>query len=287
MSKFTTLVKPEELAAHLNDPDWVIVDCRHDLADTEAGARAYAGSHVPGARFAHLDKDLSGPVVPGKTGRHPLPEIDQVIDRFSRWGIDSRIQVVAYDDKGGGIAARLWWMLRWLGHPAVAVLDGGWQAWQSGGFPVTDTPPAVQQRTFIPRLQPGWTADANEVESLRQDPAYLVVDSRTPERYSGAVETIDPVAGHIPGAANFPFPSNLENGRFKSPEALKAQFEALADGKPARNTVFYCGSGVTACHNILAWAHAGLGDARLYPGSWSDWITDAGRPVANGEDSMI
>ncbi len=277
---FSTLISPRDLEANLANPGWVVIDCRHDLADPEAGVRAYSSGHIPGARFAHLDRDLSGPVIPGKTGRHPLPEIEQVAARFSQWGIGQNTQVVAYDDKAGSIAARLWWMLRWLGHDAVAVLDGGWQAWTSAGFPATADLPAAAPAHFIPQPRPEWIADAGQVEQLRQNQAFCVLDARAPERFNGEVEPIDPVAGHIPGAVNAPFSLNLENGRFKDPEILKAQFKALIGDKPAENTVFYCGSGVTACHDILAFAHAGLGDARLYPGSWSEWIADGTRPVA-------
>lgn len=276
---FSFLISANELAANLDNPAWVIVDCRHDLADPESGALAYAQSHIPGARFAHLDRDLSGPVIPGITGRHPLPEIPQVVNLFSGWGITQNTQVIAYDDKAGGIAARLWWMLRWLGHDAVAVLDGGWQTWTSAGFPVTAVLPPVNPARFTPQPRPDWIADADKVDQIRQNPGYNVLDARAPERFSGEVEPIDPVAGHIPGAVNAPFSQNLENGRFKDPEILKSQFKSLTGDKPAEKIVFYCGSGVTACHGILAYAYAGLGDARLYPGSWSEWIADGSRPV--------
>ncbi len=281
---YTTLIDAATLARHLDDPGWVIVDCRFSLADTEAGRRAYGEAHIPGAVYAHLDEDLSGPVIPGKTGRHPLPPVDVVAARFSRWGIGPGVQVVAYDDLSGAIAARLWWLLRWLGHDAVAVLDGGWPAWLAGGFPATGEAPAPRRRSFAPQPRPGLLVDAAFVETVRRDAAHRVVDSRTPERYRGEEEPIDPVAGHIPGAVNAPHPENVDaEGAWRSPEQLRVRFEAVLGDVPPTQTVFYCGSGVTACRNILAMEHAGLKDAKLYAGSWSEWIADGEREVEKGD----
>lgn len=271
---FDTLISAETLHHYLDDPDWRIVDCRFQLDDPEAGRRAYQENHIPGALYVHLDEDLSGPIIPGQTGRHPLPAVDEATALFSRLGIDKDVQVVVYDDKGGAIAARLWWMLRWLGHEAVAVLDGGLSVWDAKGFPLDSELPAIPPRTFIPQEQAGWILHADQVEAIREQDEWVLIDSRTPERYRGEHEPIDPVAGHIPGARNAPHPATTqEEGTYRSPGELREHFSEVTDRQPAERTVFYCGSGVTACRNILAYKIAGLGDARLYPGSWSEWIT--------------
>lgn len=280
---YTTLIDTDTVAAHLDDPEWLVVDCRFSLTDTEQGRRDYQAAHIPGALYAHLDEHLSGPVVRGKTGRHPLPDIAAMARTFSGWGIDGRVQVAAYDDNVGSVAARLWWLLRWLGHDAVAVLDGGWARWREESRPVSAAAPVRPPRTFTPRVRSHLVVDAGQVEAARNDAAYRLLDARTPERYRGEVEPIDPVAGHIPGAVCASFTENTENGRMRSPDALRARFQNLTGDTEIENTICYCGSGVTACHNLLAIAHAGLGDARLYAGSWSDWITDPGRPVATAE----
>lgn len=281
---FTTLISTADLAARLGKPGLVLIDCRFSLSDTEAGRRAYREGHIPGALYAHLDEDLCAPVIPGKTGRHPLPSVEEAAAVFSRWGIGPGVQVVGYDDMSGAMAARLWWMLRWLGHDAAAVLDGGWQAWLGAGLPVDTAAPQPRPAEFTPRPRPELLIDADGVDEIRKLPAYRLVDSRDPIRYRGEEEPIDPVAGHIPGALNFPHNLNVdESGRWLSPEALRRQFrEALGDTDAGR-TAFYCGSGVTACRNVLAYKQAGLGDALLYPGSWSEWITNPQREVASGE----
>lgn len=280
---YTTLISTTDLARNLDGPDWAVIDCRFNLSDTEAGRRAYRNGHIPGARYAHLDEALSGHIIPGRTGRHPLPNPDVAAMRFERMGIGNNVQVAAYDDSGGMIAARLWWMLRWLGHDAVAVLDGGWQRWVGEGRPLETAIPEPEPRAFIPHPRPEFLVDADTVENIRKGPEYKLVDSRAAERYRGEVEPIDPVAGHIPGAFNLPNEENVgAEGVFLSEEALKKRFrQALGETGPAQ-TVFYCGSGVSACRNILAYKHAGLGDARLYPGSWSEWITDPEREVERG-----
>lgn len=279
---FRTLISAEQLAGRLNDTGWRIVDCRFSLADTGAGRTAYAAGHIPGAVYAHLDEDLSSPIVPGQTGRHPLPDRDQLIARLSAWGIDEHTQVVAYDDNSGMAASRLWWLLRSLGHDRVAVLDGGFAAWTAiPGAPLTTELPAPQPRTFRPRPPTGHAVDAAQVAQLRLDPDWVLVDSREDFRYRGESEPIDPVAGHIPGAVNAFFMENLdEQSRFLSSGQLRERFRPLLGKRPAEKAVFYCGSGVSACHNILAMAHAGLGEATLYPGSWSEWITDESRAIA-------
>ena len=280
---YTTLISTKDLAQNLDNEDWAVIDCRFNLSDTEAGRRAYRNGHIPGARYVHLDEGLSGPIVPGKTGRHPLPNPDVAAMRFERLGIGNDVQVVAYDDAGGMVASRLWWMLRWLGHDAVAVLDGGWPRWIEAELPVETAIPEPQPRAFIPRPRPDFLVDVYTVEGIRQLPGFKLVDSRAAERYRGEVEPIDPVAGHIPGALNL---SNAETvnaeGIFLDEAALQERFRQALGEPDAEHTIFYCGSGVSACRNILAYKHAGLGDAKLYPGSWSEWITDPKREVERG-----
>jgi len=282
---FTTLIDPETLQRHLEHPDWVVVDCRFSLSDPEYGRRAYREAHIPGAVYAHLDEDLSGPIVPGRTGRHPLRDPEQLARKLGGWGIDNRTQVVAYDDAGGAFAARLWWLLGWLGHDAVAVLDGGWPRWVREGRPVRGGIETRTPRTFVPRIRPERVVSADEVLQHLHDPAWRLLDARAPARYRGEQEPIDPVAGHIPGAVNAPFAENLTpDGTFRPSEQLRQRFEALLGDVPSERVVCYCGSGVTAAHNLLAMAHAGLPGARLYAGSWSEWITDPRRPVARGAE---
>lgn len=264
----------------------VLLDCGFDLADTGAGERAYAAGHLPGAVYVHLDRDLSGPKS-GSNGRHPLPAFGEFAARSGRWGIAPGVQVVAYDAQGGPYAARAWWLLRWLGHDAVAVLDGGPAAWQAAGGAMTMAVPAAAARPPYPATAPAMpTVDAAALRAgLGQPGAPLVLDARAAERYRGDVEPLDPVAGHIPGARNRFFKDNLAaDGRFKAPAALRAEFEALlaAAGRAPREVVQQCGSGVTAAHNLLAMEHAGLGGSALYPGSWSEWCADPARPVERG-----
>lgn len=282
---YSTLVDVNTLSENLFHPDWVVIDCRFSLADTDRGRRSYLEGHIPGAIYAHLDEDLCSPVLPGKTGRHPLPALEMLVDCFSRWGIDSTVQVVAYDDwpgAAGAVAARLWWSLRWLGHTAAAVLDGGWDAWLAEGKPVVaGAEHSRLARNFQPILHPELLATTADIESMRLDVYSKVFDSRAAERYRGMNETIDPVAGHVPGAWSAPFAGNMAaDGKFLPAAALRERFTHLLDGVPAENAAFYCGSGVSAAHNLLALAHAGLGNGRLYVGSWSEWITDPSRPVA-------
>lgn len=280
---FSTLISAKEALARLHDPDWVFVDCRFSLQEPSKGREEYLEGHIPGAFYAHLDEDLSSPVIPGKTSRHPMLPVDRMAELFSSWGIDEKVQVVVYDFKGGGMAVRLWWMLQWLGHEAVALMDGGWADWKGLNYPVSVAAPDRQPRQFNPRPQEGWTMDAGQVAAASQDPAFRVVDVRNYERYIGQEEPIDPVAGHIPGAINIPFMENVdEDGFFKPAEELRKKYSEKLAGVPADHVVFYCGSGVTSCHNILAMRVAGLGHATLYPGSWSEWITDPSRPVATG-----
>jgi thiosulfate/3-mercaptopyruvate sulfurtransferase len=275
----TTLVDVHILAKHLDDPDWVVVDCRFTLTDPGAGRRAYDAGHIPGARYAHLDNDLSSPVT-ATSGRHPLPDPERLAEHLGAWGIDGRKQVVVYDDTFGAMASRLWWLLRWLGHDAVALLDGGYPRWKRAKLPVSAELPAVAAAQFVPRRRDGLWVGANTVEKALTE-GYLVVDVRAEERFSGEIELLDKVAGHIPGAINAPYEDNLDlSGEYMSDEALREHYVALFNGVPADKVIMMCGSGVTACHSILALEHAGLSGSRLYAGSWSEWITDSRRPVA-------
>lgn len=280
-----TLVDPATLAAHLDDPSWVVFDCRSTLIDPEAGLRAYAEGHIPGARYLHLDRDLSGSKTPD-TGRHPLPVPQALAETLGKAGVDRDVQLVAYDDAGGSYAARLWWLARWLGHGRVAVLDGGWKRWVKEGRSVSVETPRPMPRQFGPLQVNGeaWVSTADVLEMVRGRKHGLLLDARGPTRFRGEEEPIDPVAGHVPSAVNLPFAGNVgEDGRFLSPEALRRRFEQVLGGVLPEQAVCMCGSGVTACHNLLAMEVAGLKGARLYAGSWSEWIRDPSRPVARRE----
>ncbi len=273
---YTTIISAQEVH-HLPAANRLIFDCRHDLFAPDFGRQSFLSGHLPGAYFLHLNDDLSGEIIPGKTGRHPLPDLGAFAGFISGFGLREKTQVVCYDDKGGGIAARLWWMLRALGHDAVAVLDGGIQAWETAGFPLEagEHTPEAGITMVAPHLAPSSlvrTCDRAQVSTLDQDPAQRLIDSRTAARYRGEEEPIDPIAGHIPGALNLPWPDNLRDGKFKPREELKIRFAELVD--QADLNVFYCGSGVTACHNILAYTHAFGEMPGLYPGSWSEWIVE-------------
>jgi thiosulfate/3-mercaptopyruvate sulfurtransferase len=282
--KFRTLISVEGLAQFLEDPNWAVVDCRFWLDDTEKGRLDYKKAHIPGAIYAHLDEDLSGPVVPDETGRHPLPDVDRLAQKLGSWGIGPETQVVAYDDRGGMIAARLWWLLRWLGHETVAVLDGGYPAWVAEGHPITGEVPSPEPRNFTPALQPELVLTAKDVLQRFGDPGSILVDSRARERYRGEEEPIDPVAGRIPGAVNYFWNDNLDpKGHMQLKQVLRGRFESLFGDVPVERVTFYCGSGVTAAHNALAVAHSGLGMPRIYAGSWSEWIADPERPIATGK----
>jgi thiosulfate/3-mercaptopyruvate sulfurtransferase len=276
-----TLVDTGTLAAHLDDPRWVVFDCRHDLARPQAGREDYLKSHVPGARFLHLDEDQSGPMS-GRNGRHPLPDPAAFAAKLGAAGVAPDSQVVAYDDQAGATAARLWWLLRWLGHDAVAVLDGGLAKWRREERPETAALPRVAPARFEPRPRPH-AVDIGFVAAHLRDPGVKLVDARSAERYRGEAEPIDPVAGHIPGSVNRFVRENLgPGGVFKPAAELRTEWQQLLAGVPAEGVVHSCGSGVAACHNLLAMEIAGLPGSRLYPGSWSEWCADPGRPVARG-----
>ncbi len=280
---YSTLISAQALSEQIKHPDWVIIDCRFSLAEPDRGRREYEEAHIPGAVYAHLNTDLSGPHVPGQTGRHPLPGIETFSARLGCWGVGPDVQVALYDDAGGAIAARLWWMLRFLGHSAVAVVNGGWRIWTAEKRPTRSGTETYQPRIFTPLPRGQMMTDAQEVDRLRSAADGRVFDSRSADRFLGLNETIDPVAGHIPGAISAPYQENMgPDGLFLSKDQLCQRFLTLLDGVPPDQAVFYCGSGVTAAHNLLALAYAGLGDALLYVGSWSEWITDQKRPVAIG-----
>lgn len=280
--KHRTLLKTDELASHIGDSVWIIVDCRFDLTNPDAGMDLYRTAHIPGAVYAHLNHDLCSPIAP-HTGRHPLPEPDAFRTTMSRFGVDGSKQVIAYDDAGGMVAARLWWLLRYYGHPAVAVLDGGFPQWLREGRSVEAGVRQNTQATFKGKPRQGWVVALDEVEQNLRHERFRLIDSRSPERYRGELETIDPVAGRIPGARNHFFGQNLTpQGAMKSPDELRRQFAATFEGRSPTDTVFYCGSGVSACQNLLALEHAGLSGAKLYAGSWSQWCKDPRRPVARG-----
>jgi thiosulfate/3-mercaptopyruvate sulfurtransferase len=281
---YTTLIDAATLAPHLSNPDWIVFDCRHDLANPEAGRTAYAAGHIPGALFAHLDKDLSdkraGPNGEFR-GRHPLPERAAFIETLRRWGVNDGSQVIAYDAHGGMFAARLWWMLRWVGHEAVAVLDGGLPAWTASGLQLSTEAEQRQAGGLSEHATLTASVSAADILTNLAQPTRTVVDARAPDRYRGENETLDPVGGHIPGARNRFFKDNLQaDGRFKPAAQLRTEFGVLFAAP--ETAIMQCGSGVTACHNLLALEVAGLPGAALYPGSWSEWCADASRPVASG-----
>ncbi len=279
---YTTLVSTELLARHLADPDWIVVDCRFTLTDPEAGRRAYDAGHIPGARYAHLEADLSGAKT-GRNGRHPLPQPEVLAAKLGAWGVGQTSQVVVYDDSFGAMAVRLWWLLRWLGHDAVALLDGGLPKWQREGRPVTTERPHIIPAEFVPRVRGEMAVDAASLQAALERDAVLLIDARAEMRFSGEREPLDPVAGHVPGAVNLPFEDNLDMaGTMLPAEALRDMYGGVLNGRAPREVVLMCGSGVTACHNLLAMEIAGLGGAKLYPGSWSEWIADPSRPVATG-----
>jgi thiosulfate/3-mercaptopyruvate sulfurtransferase len=285
----TTLIEPSELAAHLGDPEWAIIDCRFDLARPEWGAQAWAAGHIPHALYAHLDHDLSGPRTP-LSGRHPLPDVQTLAATFGRFGIAAGVQVIAYDQGAGAYAARLWWLLRWLGHHRVAVLNGGFAAWERAGLPLSSAVEHRAPRRFIPAPDARMLASGTEVAAAVDSGALgrgavVLVDARSADRFAGQNETLDTVAGHIPGARNHPFAGNHDaQGRLLSREPLRRAWQETLRGQSPQQVIAMCGSGVTACHNLLALEVAGLSGARLYGGSWSEWICDPAHAVALGPE---
>jgi thiosulfate/3-mercaptopyruvate sulfurtransferase len=285
-TRYTTLISADSLAQRLaqTPADTIIFDCRFDLADPDAGLDAYSVAHIDGSHYLHLDHDLSGPRT-GSNGRHPLPDRHGLAHTLAACGLNRDMQVVAYDAQGGIYAARLWWLLRWLGHEAVAVLDGGLQAWIAAGHAVVVDPTLPQHATgnFVAGKPLATAVGVSEIEQNLQTRAELVIDARAPDRYRGENETLDPRGGHIPGALNRFFKDNLTGeGRFKPGHVLRDEFSAVIGAHPVERVVLQCGSGVTACHNALAMELAGLHGAALYGGSWSEWSADPARPIATG-----
>ena len=284
---FTTIISVKDLRS-LSTASIVVIDCRFNLADTEAGRTAYTVDHIPGAFYLHLDEDLSSPITP-LSGRHPLPNTAHLAQRLTSFGITEQTQVVVYDDCAGAMAARAWWLIKCLGHEAVAVLDGGYPAWQSAPEPIehsqsghpksSSKADALTSTCFSNHLIQN-TLSADQLAALLPSRQVFLVDARSPERFCGEAEPIDPVAGHIPGAVNRPLTDNIEKGLFKSPERLREEWRCVIGHFSAEDVVHMCGSGVTACHNLLAMEVAGFKGSRVYAGSWSEWIRDPIRPVA-------
>jgi thiosulfate/3-mercaptopyruvate sulfurtransferase len=276
--KLTTLVSPDQLAQHLHDPQWVLFDCRFSLTRPESGRAAYAKAHIPGARYAHLNEDLSGAITP-TSGRHPLPDPGLLAQKLGGWGVDAGKQVVVYDDSFGSMAVRLWWLLRWLGHDAVALLDGGFPAWQRQGRGLSAEIPVIRPAAFHAAADDSlWIDSRDMLEAVRTK--RVIIDARAEERFSGFIEPIDKVAGHIPGSINSPIEDNLDlRGNVLAAEELRAHWESLLRGARPDEAIHMCGSGVTACHNLLALEIAGMPGGKLYVGSWSEWITDPSRPI--------
>jgi thiosulfate/3-mercaptopyruvate sulfurtransferase len=301
LEEYNTLISVQALAAALDsaaarstsaENNLVVLDCRFSLTDTGLGNQKYATGHIPGSVYVHLDNDLAGKVAPD-TGRHPLPEVSEFVQRVRNWGVSRESQVVVYDDAGGAVAGRLWWMMKWVGHHRVALLDGGYRAWQQANKPVSThsekTNPDVSndRDTFTAKIDQRAAIEVGELVEQLDEGKTRLYDARSASRFAGEHEPFDPVAGHIPGAVNLPFEGNLdENGFFHTPEVLRHRFEQILDTASPENNdnniVHMCGSGVTACHNILAMEIAGIGPTRLYVGSWSEWITDTSRAVATG-----
>ena len=285
--RFTTLIDVDSLAANLRAPGWVVIDCRFELGKPSAGEAAYAAGHIPGARYAHLDRDLAAPAA-STTGRHPLPDPTLFAAKASAWGIGADSQIVVYDQGNSFFAARAWWVFRWLGHEAVAVLDGGLSAWQHANLPIDSRAPEVTAQQFIARPNNEFVDDTDRVLQSVRSGAYAsgarrLIDARGADRYAGDNETIDPVGGHVPGATNVHYARNYRaDGRLHDVATLQNLWQSALAGADPCNITMMCGSGVSACVNLLALEHAGLKGARLYPGSWSEWVRDTARPVARG-----
>lgn len=278
---FTTLISAKKLERNLQNPSWVIFDCRSHLTDHDAGLKAYLEGHIPNAIFCNLEKDLSSPITK-KSGRHPLPDFDEFIKKLGNWGVDNQTQVIVYDDIGGAFAVRLWWQLRTFGHKKVALLNGGIPHWTNEGKTLSKDLPVITAKTFTAVIDKTTWLSTNDILKNLETKEYTILDARTPERYRGESEPIDPVAGRIPDSINHAFQLNLDNeGLFLNADKLRQQFDSLLT-QPAEKVVHLCGSGVTACHNMLAMEIAGLKGSKLYAGSWSEWIRDENRPVATG-----
>ncbi|WP_455221031.1 sulfurtransferase [Kaarinaea lacus] len=281
---YSSIISADLLQQHLNDANWRIVDCRFNLKAPDEGMSLYKMEHIPNAIYAHLDHDLSAPVS-DTSGRHPLPDVETFKLKLGAWGIDTSKQVVVYDDAAGSYAARLWWMLRWLGHKSVAVLDGGFTLWKQQGLPTTNAIPHIEPATFVGQPNMDMLINSNALQEGLSKASICLIDVRDPQRYSGLEEPIDKVAGHIPGSINLPWKTNIaDTGMYQSKAQLYDQYQKLLQDAAGKNVVFMCGSGVTACHSLVALEYIGISGAKLYPGSWSEWITDNSRPVATSEE---
>jgi thiosulfate/3-mercaptopyruvate sulfurtransferase len=277
---YRDVINVQDLKGILEDTNLVIFDCRYSIAEPELGYQEYQEGHIPGALYASLEDELTGEIIPGETGRHPLPEVKDLVEKLSAWGVGQDTQVVIYDHSSGAFAARLWWLLNWLGHEKAAVVNGGWETWMKNVGLVEKEENTGNSGKFIPTLREDLVVETQFVDSIRLSPEYLLLDSRSPERYHGIEENIDPVAGHIPGAISVPYQDNLtKDDLFKTEKELKERFSKILGKTSPEKTVFYCGSGVSAIHNIIAMRKAGFEMAKLYPGSWSMWITDPSRPI--------
>jgi thiosulfate/3-mercaptopyruvate sulfurtransferase len=275
------LVSTDELAKHLEDPTWIVFDCRHDLGDFEKGARLYRAGHIPGAHFAPVESELSGPKT-GRNGRHPLPEPQAFADFLARHGASDRSTIVAYDDVGGQYAARLWWLARWIGLDRVKLLDGGFPKWQAEGRPLSTSVPVAKPSLVRAKAHPEMVCNVSELQEKLRGPAISLIDARTAERWRGETEPIDRIAGRVPGSINRFFKGNLKADQtFRPATEIRRELETLLPHRGA-NVVHMCGSGVTACVNLFAMEYAGLPGSRLYPGSWSEWIADPARPIGKG-----
>jgi thiosulfate/3-mercaptopyruvate sulfurtransferase len=282
MRHFTTLIDANTLSEHLSRDDLTLFDCRFDLTHVQWGQSQYTAAHLPGAFYLHLDHDLSGSITES-SGRHPLPEPARLARKLGEFGVEAKTQVIAYDQGNGAHAARFWWLARWIGLRNVAVLDGGFAAWRAAGLPVTDIVRTPAPRSLAVSLASDAWVTSEAVDELRVRPGNLLVDARGAERFAGLNETIDARAGHVPGARNLPFAGNLGvDGKFLPAQELRSRFGTLLGSVPPSGVIAMCGSGVTACHNLLALEHAGLPGARLYAGSWSEWIRDPRRALATG-----
>ncbi len=282
MHAFTTLIDATTLAAHLSDPELVLFDCRSELGNPAWGETEYAAAHIPGAQYLHLDRDLSSPIT-AESGRHPLPDPQSFANTLANRGVGDDCQIVAYDQGNGAYAARLWWLARWIGLRRVAVLDGGMAAWRASGLPLDAAVPTRKPRKLSANVRDGAWLTSESVDQLRVKPGQLLIDARGAERFAGRNEIIDPVAGHVPGARNHPFPGNLGvDGKFLSAEQLRRRWGVVLGSLPPSAVIAMCGSGVTACHNLLALEHAGFPGGRLYAGSWSEWIRDPRRAIGIG-----